>query len=96
MSGLVFLAIRLLNLYSMVLLGRFVLDYVRMFSRSWRPTGLILVLVEAVYTLTDPVLRALRKVLPPFRFGTIALDLSYIVAYLAIGVLRSVLWGLLG
>jgi YggT family protein len=96
MTGLVLLAIRLLNLYSLVLLGRFVLDYVRMFSRSWRPSGIILVLVEAIYSLTDPVLRTLRKVLPPLRLGTIALDLSYIVAYLAIGVLRNVLWGLVG
>jgi YggT family protein len=56
-----------------------VLDYVQMFARSWRPTGPVLVLAEVVYTITDPPLRALRRVIPPLRIGSVSLDLSFLV-----------------
>ena len=66
-------------LFFVLLIIRFVLDYVQMFARSWRPTGVVLVVAEVVYTITDPPLRALRKVIPPLRLGSISLDLSFLV-----------------
>ena len=66
-------------LFFVLLIARLVLDYVQMFARSWRPTGPLLVVAEIVYTITDPPLRALRKVIPPLRVGSISLDLSFLV-----------------
>ena len=66
-------------LFLVLLIIRLVLDYVQMFARSWRPTGVVLVLAEVVYTITDPPLRALRKVIPPLRLGSVSLDLSFLV-----------------
>lgn len=66
-------------LFFVLLIIRLVLDYVQMFARSWRPTGVVLVVAEAVYTVTDPPLRALRKVIPPLRLGSVSLDLSFLV-----------------
>jgi YggT family protein len=66
-------------LFFVLLIARLVLDYVQMFARSWRPTGPLLVVAEVVYTITDPPLRALRKVIPPLRVGSISLDLSFLV-----------------
>ena len=63
----------------MLLIGRLVLDYIQMFARSWRPTGVLLVVAEVVYTITDPPLKALRRVIPPLRLGSITLDLSFLV-----------------
>jgi YggT family protein len=77
--------------YFLLLIGRLVLDYVQMFARSWRPTGPVLVLAEVIYTLTDPPLRALRKVIPPLRLGTVSLDLSFLVLIVLIQVAISVL-----
>ena len=68
-----------LLLFLILLIGRLVLDYVQMFARSWRPTGVVLVIAEVVYTVTDPPLKALRRVLPPLRLGSITLDLSFLV-----------------
>ena len=53
----------LLNLYFFVLVGRLVFDWVQVFSRDWRPKGPVLVLANGVYALTDPPLRALRRVI---------------------------------
>jgi YggT family protein len=73
-------------LFFVLLIVRLVLDYVQMFARSWRPRGVLLVLAEITYTVTDPPLRALRKVIPPLRFGGIALDLSFLVLIIAVQI----------
>ena len=73
-------------IFFVLLIARLVLDYVQMFARSWRPRGVLLVVAEATYTVTDPPLRALRRVIPPLRLGGIALDLSFIVLILAVQV----------
>lgn len=69
-------------LYVLVLLVRLVLDWVQVFARDWRPTGVALVVAEAVYTVTDPPLRALRRVIPPLNLGAIRLDLGFLVLML--------------
>jgi YggT family protein len=69
---------------------RFIVDWVQVFARSWRPRGVLLVVLEGVYTVTDPPLRALRKVIPPLRFGGIGLDLSFMVLLLMVYLLMSI------
>ena len=73
----------------MVLIARFVIDWVQVLARSWRPRGVVLVLCEVIYTLTDPPLRALRSVIPPLRLGTVALDLSPMVLLIALFILQQ-------
>lgn len=73
---------------------RFVVDWVQVFARSWTPRGPLLVGLEGVYSTTDPPIRALRKVVPPLRLGSVALDLSFLLvmvsAYVLLYVNRSV------
>jgi YggT family protein len=80
-----------LFLYILVLFSRVVLDLVRMLARDWRPTGVVLVLAEGVYMLTDPPLRALRKVIPPLSLGPVRLDLAFMVLLLACYLLSGLL-----
>ena len=77
-------------LYLLVLFARLVLGWVQVFSRDWRPKGVVLVIAEAVYSLTDPPLNALRRVLPPLRIGGVALDLAFFVLVLVIYVLLAI------
>ena len=67
--------ILVLWLFLILLIARLVLDYVQMFARSWRPRGPMLVVAEIIYTVTDPPLRALRKVIPPLKIGSVSIDL---------------------
>jgi YggT family protein len=72
---------------------RFVVDWVQVFARSWSPTGVLLIVLEVVYSVTDPPIKALRRVIPPLRIGSIAIDLSFIivmiVAYLMLSIVGS-------
>nr|WP_279536365.1 YggT family protein [Nocardioides ochotonae] len=74
---------------------RFVVDWVQVFARSWQPTGLLLLVLEAVYTVTDPPIKALRRVIPPLRLGSIALDLSFLIVMICTYVLLQVIRGTL-
>jgi YggT family protein len=69
----------ILWLFFVLLIARLVIDYIQMFARSWRPTGVLLVVAEVIYTITDPPLKALRRLIPPLRVGSINLDLSFLV-----------------
>jgi YggT family protein len=73
-----------------LLIARFVLDWVQMFASQWRPRGLVAVLCEGIYSVTDPPLRALRRIIPPLRLGSIALDLSPLILIIAINILMAV------
>jgi YggT family protein len=66
---------------------RFIVDWVQVFARSWTPRGPLLLVLEAVYTITDPPINALRRVIPPLRIGTIALDLSFLIVMIATWIL---------
>ncbi|GMA40035.1 YggT family protein [Mobilicoccus caccae] len=91
MAPLLAILVTVLNLYLFVLIARLVVDWIQVFARDWRPTGFVLVIVEGIYTLTDPPLKALRKVIPPLRLGGIALDLAFIVLFIGLSLLISVL-----
>ncbi|MFB9837636.1 MULTISPECIES: YggT family protein [Actinoallomurus] len=70
-----------LYLFLLFLIGRLVLETLQAFARSWRPTGVVLVLAETTYTVTDPPLRLLRRFIPSVRLGNVAFDLSFTVLF---------------
>ena len=91
MSIVLSVLIAALQLFIFVLIARVVLEMVQSFSRTWRPTGFVLVLAEIVYTITDPPLKFLRKFIKPVRLGSIALDLSVLVLFFIVWILMSLL-----
>jgi YggT family protein len=79
-----------LSLYLVVLIGRMIISWVQAFARSWYPHGVILVIAETIFTLTDPPLKFLRRYIPPLRFGRVAMDLSYMVLFIVVLILLQV------
>lgn len=78
-------------LFFIALIIRLVFDWIQVFARDWRPSGVVLVAAEGVYTATDPPLRALRRVIPPIRLGQISFDLAFFVLFIACSILMSIL-----
>jgi YggT family protein len=79
-----------LFLFFILMWARFILDLLTNFVRGFKPRGLLLVVAEVAYTVTDPPLRAVRKVLPPVRFGGVALDFGWSLVMLAVIILMAV------
>ena len=79
------------NLYSWILLARIVIEMIESFSRQFNPPRWFMMVAEVLFMLTDPPVKALRKVIPPLRLGGIALDVSIIVLFLALSILSQVI-----
>ena len=78
-----------LLVFLILLFARFVVDWVMVLARSWRPTGIVAAGLEVVYTTTDPPLKAVRRVIPPLNLGSIRLDLGFMVLLIAVLFLRG-------
>lgn len=79
----------LIYLAIIFVIARFVVDWVQLLARQWQPRGFIAVLCEFIFTVTDPPLRALRKVIPPIRLGGVMLDVSAMVLLLLLFIAQS-------
>ena len=81
----------LLNLFFAALICRLVLDWIRVFARQWRPSGVVLVFSEAIYSVTDPPLKFLRRLIPPLSLGSVRLDMAFLVLLLAVSMAVTLL-----
>jgi YggT family protein len=79
-----------LTIYLVLLVGRMIFGWVQVFAREWRPKGIVLVIAEAIYTVTDPPLKFLRRFIPPLRIGMVAMDLSFMVLFIVVLILLEV------
>jgi YggT family protein len=77
-------------IYLLMLIGRMIFTWVQTFSRTWAPHGILLVIAEGIFTVTDPPLRFLRRYIPPLRLGSVALDLSFMVLFFVVLIMVNV------
>ncbi|SBW25702.1 YggT family protein [Protofrankia symbiont of Coriaria ruscifolia] len=84
----------LLLVYLLLLFARVVIDLVVSLSHTFRPTGVLVLVFESVYTVTDPPLRLVRRFIPPLRVGNVAFDLGFLLILVVIWVLRRLADGL--
>jgi YggT family protein len=83
-------------LFLALMFVRFIVDWVQVFARQWQPRGPLLVALEGVYSATDPPIVALRRVVPPLRIGSVALDLSFLLVMVAAWLLLQVVATIFG
>ncbi len=79
-----------LLVFLLLLIFRLVMEYVFLLARSYEPTGAVAVALEMAYSVTDPPLKALRRILPPLKIGQVSLDLGFIVLFIVVRILMSV------
>jgi YggT family protein len=76
----------------LLLIARVVVEFVRSFSRDWRPRGLMVVVLEVIMTVTDPPVKLLRRIIPQLTIGAVRFDLSIMVLLLAAFVGMELAW----
>ncbi|HEX5199512.1 YggT family protein [Paractinoplanes rhizophilus] len=75
--------------FFLMMLARFILSAVLQYGRRWQPGRGASAALESVWTVTDPPLKALRRVIPPLRIGNVSLDLAFIVLLVILFVLME-------
>lgn len=83
--------ILVLDVFFAALICRFVVDWIQVLAKQWRPRGPVLLFAEAVYTVTDPPLKFLRRLIPPLSLGAVRLDIAFLVLIVAVSLSRGFL-----
>jgi YggT family protein len=76
--------------FFLMLVARFVLSLIVMFAPQWHPKGPLLLVFELIYSVTDPFLRPLRRILPPIGAGGIRIDLSMLMLFVLVSLAMSI------
>lgn len=79
---------RVIDVYIAILFIRMILDWAFVLAPRWRPSGVVYSLIDVIYRLTEPPLRWLRRYIKPIPMGAVYFDVSFIVLYFALIVLR--------
>lgn len=86
MSPVAAVAYYVLFAFLLLLVARLVMEYVFLFARSYEPKGAVVVVLEVIYSITDPPLKFLRRFIPPLRLGGVSLDLSFLVLFVIVTI----------
>jgi len=89
--GLIYIA---LLLFQISLIIRIVFDLVQMFARQWRPRGAALVAAHVVYSMTDPPIKRIRRLVPPLQLGSVSLDLAFLIVFIVVVIAMGFTWSL--
>ncbi|UQX87183.1 YggT family protein [Jatrophihabitans telluris] len=84
----------LLLVFYLLVVARLIVEFTRSFARSWRPAGVAAIGLEVVYSITDPPMKLLRRLIPPLRVGGMSIDVSVIVLFVIIYILQQIVGSL--
>jgi len=80
-----------LTVYTIILFAKVLVSWAVLFGLRPPISGPLRAVFDLLDDVTEPVLRPLRRLIPPVRAGGVGLDLSVIVAFVILAVLRTAL-----
>ena len=81
----------IVRVYTLLLIARLIIEMVASFSRSFQPPRWFSMIAEPIFQVTNPPVKALRRVIPPLRTGQVAIDLSVIVLFFILAILGQII-----
>lgn len=89
MSLIGLILFRILQIFLWLMMARAIMSWIPMLAPNFTPKGIVLVLFELIYTLTDPPMKLARRI-PPLNLGGIGLDMGFLAVVVAVIVLQRV------
>lgn len=86
-TSITYILALLLKIYLDLLIVRIVIEMIQSFSRQFRPPRWFALIAEPIFMVTDPPVKAVRKLVPPIQMGGVAMDVSILLLFLIIQVL---------
>ncbi len=77
-----------IDIFRIILLVRVLIEWIRALNPNFQPKGVILVIAEVSFMLTDWIVKPLSKLIRPIRIGGGYIDVSILVLFLALGFIR--------
>ena len=91
MTQLGIILILLVRIYTWVLIARIIIEMIQSFSRQFNPPRWFMVVAEPLFVITDPPVKALRRLIPTLQMGGVALDVSVLVLFILLSILTRIL-----
>nr|WP_120492255.1 YggT family protein [Corynebacterium lactis] len=91
MHSVLLVLLILLQLFTYLLLARIVIEMIQSFSRSWRPGRVFSSIGEVIFVITDPPVKLLRRLIPPMPMGGLMMDMSVLVLFFVLMILRFII-----
>ena len=91
MNEILLLLMWLIRCYILILILRIIIEMIQSFSRNWRPQRWFSIVAEPLFVVTDPPVKALRKLIPPVQLGGVGLDVSVLVLFFGLQLLTMLL-----
>jgi YggT family protein len=90
-SALLDLVCVVLTVYTILLFVRVIVSWA--FAFGFRPplSGPTRKVLDLLEDVTEPILRPLRAMIPPVRAGGVGIDLSIVIAFIVLWVVRTAL-----
>lgn len=79
----------ILWLYSALMWIRFIVEWVQQVAPQWRPRGIVLLIAETAFTVTDPPIKFVRRFVKPLRIGAVAIDFAWTIVLFAVYLAMS-------
>jgi len=90
-STVISILLFLVRIYTWILIFRIIIEMIGSFSRDFRPPRWFSLMSEPLFVVTDPPVKALRRLIPPLRMGNIGLDMSVLVLFFALQLVQILL-----
>ena len=84
----------LLYVFMLTLFARFMMSIIISRSRHWRPARGGAATLEIVWSVTDPALKPLRRVIPPVQLGSVSVPLADLILLIILYVLMMIVGSL--
>lgn len=91
MSTVISILLFLVRIYTWILIFRIIIEMIGSFSRDFRSPRWFSLMSEPLFVVTDPPVKALRRLIPPLRMGNIGLDMSVLVLFFALQLVQILL-----
>ncbi|EEI26743.1 MULTISPECIES: YggT family protein [Corynebacterium] len=88
MSTVTSILLLVVQIYTWILVARIIIEMIGSFSRDFRPPRWFSLVSEPLFVVTDPPVKALRRLIPPLRMGNIGLDMSVLVLFFILQVIE--------
>jgi len=78
-----------LQLYFYLMFARLIVDIVTFNNARLRAKPVVSWIIKITWGATEPLLKAMRKVIPNIQFGSVGIDLSWAVLMLLVSIASS-------
>ncbi|QYH20560.1 YggT family protein [Corynebacterium aquatimens] len=76
----------------LVVIIRIIVEMIQSFSKHFDPPRWFVLVAEPLFVITDPPVKALRRLIPPLRLGGgVGLDLSVIVLFFGLAIIQTLI-----